>query len=89
MLDTPVLATSDANANVVKELVICGLLMASRGIVEGYCHTKDVIIPEENGTYDKVAARIEKDKKKFDGCEITGRTRSWYESCRLRPRTIC
>lgn len=73
-LGIPVFNTPGANANAVKELVICGLLMASRGILEGYCHTKDVIIPEENGTYDKVSARIEKDKKMFVGGEITGRT---------------
>lgn len=37
-----------ANANAVKELVICGLLLASRGIVEGHKHTVDKIYKEEN-----------------------------------------
>lgn len=40
--------TPGANANAVKELVICSMLLASRGIVEGHIHTKDVIYKEEN-----------------------------------------
>jgi hypothetical protein len=37
-----------ANANAVKELVICSLLLASRGIVEGHIHTTEKIYKEEN-----------------------------------------
>ena len=37
-LGVPVFNTPGANANAVKELVLCGLLMASRGIYEGAAH---------------------------------------------------
>jgi len=69
----PVFNTPGANANSVKELVICSLLLASRGIVEGINHTKEKIVPEE-GEHKKIAARIEKDKKHFAGMEIKGKT---------------
>eukprot|EP00808_Paulinella_micropora_P020735 g13994.t1 len=42
----PVFNTPGANANSVKEAVVCALLLASRGIYEGIRHTKDVIYPE-------------------------------------------
>merc|ERR1712072_1584385 len=45
----PVFNTPGANANAVKELVVCGLLLASRGILEGANHVKNVINVEENG----------------------------------------
>merc|ERR1719387_2245948 len=67
----PVFNTPGANA--VKELVICGMLLASRGIVEGINHTKAKIVPEE-GEHKKIAARIEKDK-----------STSSARSCRARP----
>merc|ERR1719331_1086335 len=69
----PVFNTPGANANAVKELVICGLLLASRGIVEGINHTKNKIVPEE-ADHKAIAARIEKDKKHFVGQEIMGKT---------------
>uniref|UniRef100_A0A7S3YVA8 phosphoglycerate dehydrogenase n=1 Tax=Lotharella globosa TaxID=91324 RepID=A0A7S3YVA8_9EUKA len=70
----PVFNTPGANANAVKELVVCGLLLASRGISEGINHVKQNIIPEEDSDYPKIAARIEKDKKMFVGQEIAGKT---------------
>ncbi|KAG2434635.1 hypothetical protein HXX76_007529 [Chlamydomonas incerta] len=73
-LGIPVFNTPGANANAVKELVICGLLLASRGILEGNKYTEEVIYKEEKMDYDKVAKRIEKDKAKFVGCEIEGKT---------------
>jgi len=69
----PVFNTPGANANAVKELVICGMLLASRGIIEGIQHTKAKIVPEE-GEHKKIAARIEKDKKHFVGQELAGKT---------------
>merc|ERR1719183_1418401 len=69
----PVFNTPGANANAVKELVICGMLLASRGIVEGINHTKAKIVPEEPD-HKAIAARIEKDKKHFVGNEIMGKT---------------
>ena len=69
----PVFNTPGANANSVKELVLCGLLLSSRGIIEGIAHTKDKIVPEE-GEHKAIAARIEKDKKHFAGQELLGKT---------------
>ena len=66
--------TPGANANAVKELVVCGLLLASRGILEGANHVKNVINVEEKGEHEKIATRIEKDKAKFGGTEIQGKT---------------
>ncbi len=70
----PVFNTPGANANAVKELVICGLLLASRGIAEGVRHVQEEIIPGEEGDYGRISARIEKDKKMFVGREIAGKT---------------
>mmetsp|Transcript_30792 Transcript_30792/g.42649 ORF Transcript_30792/g.42649 Transcript_30792/m.42649 type:complete len:533 (-) Transcript_30792:106-1704(-) len=73
-LGIPVFNTPGANANAVKELVICSLLLASRGIVEGHNHVDNVINVEENNDYEKISKRIEKDKSMFVGQEITGKT---------------
>merc|ERR1719331_3070699 len=69
----PVFNTPGANANAVKELVICGMLLASRGIIEGIQHTKEKIVKEE-ADHKAIAARIEKDKKHFVGQELEGKT---------------
>ena len=69
----PVFNTPGANANAVKELVLCGLFLASRGIHEGIRHVDEKILREEAG-HKEVAARIEKDKKHFVGQEIRGKT---------------
>lgn len=73
-LGIPVFNTPGANANAVKELVVCGLLLASRGILEGNAHVNNVINVEEKMDYEKIAKRIEKDKAKFVGTEIEGKT---------------
>uniref|UniRef100_A0A7S0RH56 Phosphoglycerate dehydrogenase n=1 Tax=Chlamydomonas leiostraca TaxID=1034604 RepID=A0A7S0RH56_9CHLO len=73
-LGVPVFNTPGANANAVKELVICAMLLASRGIVEGHIHTTEKIYKEEKMDYDKVSKRIEKDKAMFVGNEIEGKT---------------
>jgi D-3-phosphoglycerate dehydrogenase len=73
-LGIPVFNTPGANANAVKELVVCSLLLASRGILEGHNHVNNVINPEENNDYAKVAKRIEGDKAMFVGQEIAGKT---------------
>ncbi len=59
--------TPGANANGVKELVIAGLLMASRDIVGGIDWVK---MHEEDGDLAKAA---EKAKKAFAGCELQGK----------------
>lgn len=60
--------TPGANANAVKELVICGILLASRKIVRGieWCKT----IKNE----DNVPKTVEKGKSAFSGPEIKGKT---------------
>jgi len=70
----PVFNTPGANANSVKELVLAGLLLGARGVVEGIQHVESKIVPEEKGDFKKVAARIEKDKKHFGGHELVGKT---------------
>ena len=70
----PVFNSPGANANAVKELVICALLLASRGIYEGITHVENVILPEEKMEDEKIAKRIEADKKMFVGNEIAGKT---------------
>ena len=60
--------TPGANANGVKELVILGMLMASRKVVEGIIWAKGLV-----GEGDKVPDLIEKGKSKFGGTEILGK----------------
>ena len=59
--------TPGANANAVKELVIAGLLLASRKIVDGIKWATEL-------TGDDVAKQVEKGKSSFGGCEIKGKT---------------
>lgn len=59
--------TPGANANGVKELVIAGLLMASRDIVGGVNWVND------NKDDEGIAATTEKAKKAYAGCEIKGK----------------
>ncbi|MCI7812270.1 MAG: phosphoglycerate dehydrogenase [Robinsoniella sp.] len=59
--------TPGANANGVKELVICGMLLASRDVVAGInwvqCDKDD----------ENIAKTAEKQKKQYAGCEIQGK----------------
>ena len=59
--------TPGANANGVKELVLAGMLLASRDIVGGI---EWVVHEEDKEHIDKLA---EKQKKQFAGCEISGK----------------
>lgn len=59
--------TPGANANGVKELVLAGMLLASRDIVGGI---EWVAQEKDREDIDKLA---EKQKKKFAGCEISGK----------------
>ena len=61
--------TPGANANAVKELVLAGLLLSSRKIVEGIEWAKT-----RKGNGDAVAKMVEKGKSQFVGPEITGKT---------------
>jgi len=67
-LGIPVFNTPGANANAVKELVLCGLLLGSRKIVDGINHMKDL------GEQGLARERVEKDKALFGGREIKGKT---------------
>lgn len=60
--------TPGANANAVKELVICGLLLASRKIYPAINWVQNL---KKN---DEVAKSVEKGKKAFIGPEIYGKT---------------
>ncbi len=61
--------TPGANANAVKELVICGLMMASRRVVAAYDWCKTL-----KGEGDNVGKLVEKGKSQFAGPEILGKT---------------
>ena len=61
--------TPGANANAVKELVLCALLLSSRNIVGGANWVKTLA-----GNGDKIGAMAEKGKSNFDGPEISGKT---------------
>lgn len=61
--------TPGANANAVKELVITGLLLASRKVVDGIAWAKTL---EGNGA--DVAKMVEKGKSSYVGPEIEGKT---------------
>lgn len=60
--------TPGANANSVKELVIAGLLLSARGIHEGLSWVG------ENASTPDLASLVEKEKKRFAGTEIMGKT---------------
>ena len=60
--------TPGANANAVKELVVCGILLASRDIVGGYEWV------EQNKNDENIGKTAEKAKAQFAGHEILGKT---------------
>ena len=62
--------TPGANANAVKELVLCGLLLASRGIIQGNAFSKTLDGKDAN-TANKA---MEDQKKLFKGNELKGKT---------------
>lgn len=59
--------TPGANANGVKEMVIAGMLLASRDIIGG------IEWLEKQDVTEDIAQRAEKQKKQFAGCEISGK----------------
>ncbi len=61
--------TPGANANAVKELVLTGLLLSSRKVVDGIQWAKTL-----KGNGDAVGKMVEKGKSQFVGPEITGKT---------------
>ena len=63
--------TPGANANAVKELVLAGLLLATRGILPGIAYAQSL-----SGMDDSAAmhALLEKEKSRFAGRELKGKT---------------
>lgn len=61
--------TPGANANGVKEMVIAGLMLASRDIIDGAMWVRSL-----KGKGSKIPALVEKGKKNFVGQEIEGKT---------------
>ena len=59
--------TPGANANAVKELVLCGMLLGSRGIIDGAIWCRD------NADDPAIGKSAEKAKKAFAGREIMGK----------------
>jgi len=67
-LGIPVFNTPGANANAVKELVLAGMLLGSRRIVDGINHMYSL------GEQGLARERVEKDKAMFGGRELKGKT---------------
>ena len=62
--------TPGANANAVKELVVCGMLLASRGIIQGNTYAQ-TLLGQESSDLNK---SMESQKKNFKGSELKGKT---------------
>ena len=69
-LGVVVFNTPGANANAVKELVICGMLLSSRGIVDGINFAKNL----DSTDADALNKMLEAQKKTFAGNELAGKT---------------
>jgi D-3-phosphoglycerate dehydrogenase len=65
----PVFNAPGANANAVKELVIAGLLLASRNICEAWDYTRQLDLHGE-----ELRRAVESGKKQYAGFELPGRT---------------
>ena len=65
----PVFNAPGANANAVKELVIAGMLLACRNIVQAWDYVNQV-----EGTTEEKHKAVEAGKKKYVGYELPGRT---------------
>lgn len=66
----PVLNTPGANANAVKELVLAGMLMASRHIHQAWFYTQQLSETEQEA----LEHTVESTKKQFAGTELAGKT---------------
>jgi len=65
----PVFNAPGANANAVKELVLAGMLMAARNLVQGWNFARGL-----NGDDAHISKQVEAGKKNFAGMELPGRT---------------
>jgi D-3-phosphoglycerate dehydrogenase len=62
--------TPGANANAVKELVVCGMLLSSRGIIQGNLYSKSLAGQDTT----ELNKSMEAQKKNFKGNELKGKT---------------
>src|SRR5210317_2665437 len=62
--------TPGANANAVKELVVCGMLLSSRGIIQGNLYSKTLAGQDTT----ELNKSMEAQKKNFKGNELKGKT---------------
>lgn len=67
----PVFNSPGANANAVKELVAAGLLLGSRGIVEGIAYVQTLADVRDEAELNTL---LEAQKKQFKGSELIGKT---------------
>jgi D-3-phosphoglycerate dehydrogenase / 2-oxoglutarate reductase len=70
-LGVVVFNTPGANANAVKELVMAGMLLATRGILPGMAYVNTLTAMTDAA---KMSAHLEKEKARFAGGEIKGKT---------------
>ncbi len=70
-LGVVVFNTPGANANAVKELVMAGMLLATRGILPGIAYVNSLTQMSDAA---EMAALLEKEKSRFAGGEIKGKT---------------
>ncbi len=63
--------TPGANANAVKELVMAGMLLATRGILPGMAYVNTLTSMTDAA---EMSAHLEKEKARFAGGEIKGKT---------------
>ena len=63
--------TPGANANAVKELVMAGMLLATRGILPGLAYVQSLTHLTDAA---EMSALLEKEKARFAGGEIKGKT---------------
>ena len=67
----PVFNTPGANANAVKELVAAGLLLGSRGVIEGIDYVQTLADIKDEAELNRT---LEAQKKRFKGSELVGKT---------------
>lgn len=63
--------TPGANANAVKELVMAGLLLSQRGIIQGMDYVNSLTEVKDKAELNKL---VEASKKQYKGTELKGRT---------------
>ncbi len=63
--------TPGANANAVKELLLCGLLLSARGVIQGI-NWVGTLNPQT--PYAELNQVLEAEKQKFKGSELSGKT---------------